>query len=110
VSERTPDEQAAAEKAAGEQMSAVLAANLLRLRTARGLSHAALSARTGRTPTAFSHIERERRHTLLSTVEVIAGALGVSPTKLLTEPACPHCGDVPPAGYSCLACRKWRAA
>jgi transcriptional regulator with XRE-family HTH domain len=94
-----------------EQIGHTLAANVRRLRTARNLSQGDLARKAGVNPSELSHIEsRPGRGVYLTTVERIAGALGVSPTRLLLEPSCPHCGDTPPTGYSCLACHKWRAA
>jgi transcriptional regulator with XRE-family HTH domain len=94
-----------------EQIGHTLAANVRRLRTARNLSQGELARKAGVNPSELSHVESSPgRGVYLTTVERIADALGVSPTRLLTEPSCAQCGDVPPAGYSCLACRRWRAA
>jgi transcriptional regulator with XRE-family HTH domain len=61
----------------------VIADNVRRLRTARGLSQEALAEECGYHRTYVGGIERRERNITIATLEALAGALGVEPLRLL---------------------------
>lgn len=69
---------------AGKQLTSVLAANLRRYRSAMRLSQEALAERCGLHRTYVGSVERSERNVSLSSLEVLARALGVSVPELLT--------------------------
>lgn len=56
-----------------------------KLRTDRGLSQEKLAFACGRHPTFISLIERGQRSPTLRTVFLLAGALGVKPSRILAK-------------------------
>jgi transcriptional regulator with XRE-family HTH domain len=64
----------------------VLAENLASLRERGKLTQEALSAKSGVLRTVIAQIESASRNPTLQTLEPIAGALGVSVERLLSEP------------------------
>jgi transcriptional regulator with XRE-family HTH domain len=66
---------------------AVLAANVKAFRLAHGYSQEALAEHCGLHRTYIGSVERQERNVSLSTLEVLAKALGVSIPKLLTPGA-----------------------
>jgi transcriptional regulator with XRE-family HTH domain len=86
-----------------------VAANIHRLRQARGLTqHATVTAlaAAGRPipRSALSDIELGVRRVDIDDLHALAVVLGVSPLRLLTAPDCATCQDVPRAMTACLAC------
>jgi transcriptional regulator with XRE-family HTH domain len=69
---------------AGKRLTEVLAANLRRHRSATHLSQEALAERCGLHRTYVGSVERGERNVTLSSLEVLARALGVSVPELLT--------------------------
>ena len=67
-------------------LHAVIAANVRRLRKARGVSQEALADQCGYHRTYVGGIERGERNITIATLEALAGALGVEPLRLL-EPS-----------------------
>jgi len=96
-------------------ISRTVAANVARLRQARGLSVRAFSA-------AIQANGHRMNHSSLFRIEVgynvtgglrpitvdelvwLAEALGVGPDRLLTTGPCPTCADTPPNGFACRDC------
>lgn len=72
-------------RAASSQLRAVLAENIIRFRRARGLSQEALADLCELHRTYIGSVERQERNATLSTLEVLASALGVSVPDLLTK-------------------------
>jgi transcriptional regulator with XRE-family HTH domain len=70
---------------ASKQLTSVLAANLRRYRGARRLSQEALAEQCGLHRTYVGSVERSERNVTLSSLEVLAHALGVSVPELLTS-------------------------
>ena len=68
----------------------ILAGNIRAFRKARGLSQEDLADMCGLHRTYLGSVEREERNVTLSTLEVIAGALGISVPMLLTEGSIEH--------------------
>lgn len=68
-----------------ERLVRVLAENVRALRHARGVSQEDLAAECGLHRTYIGSVERRERNVTLSTLEVLASALGVSVTDLLAE-------------------------
>ena len=68
-------------------LRAVLAANLRQFRKAHGYSQEELADRCDLHRTYIGSVERKERNVSLSTLEVLAEALGVSVPELLTEKA-----------------------
>jgi len=104
---RTPDDL---------PVSRIVAENVYALRIRRGWSQRTLAKATegGIKPVGFStvcRIERAARDRSAKPVIVgvddlvaLAGALGFLPERLLVEPKCYVCLDVPPAGFVCRTC------
>jgi transcriptional regulator with XRE-family HTH domain len=69
------------QKAGGLQ--GAIAANVRRLRNAKGLSQEALGEVCGYHRTYVGGIERGERNITIATLEALAGALGVEPVQLL---------------------------
>lgn len=65
----------------------VLAANLRSLRRSKGLSQEALADLAGLHRTYVSSVERCERNATLDTLDKLAAALGVSPSRLLEDEA-----------------------
>lgn len=61
----------------------ILAANMRRLRAARGLSQEALAHECGLNRTYLSGVERSERNVSIDNIARIAKGLGVEPWKLL---------------------------
>jgi len=68
-----------------EQISAILASNMRRLRKAKGLSQEELADIANLHRTYIGSVERSERNVTLSSLETIAKALDVSVIDLLTE-------------------------
>jgi transcriptional regulator with XRE-family HTH domain len=68
------------------QARAILAANLIRLRTKRLWSQEALAFESGLHRTFIAHVERQARNISLDNIERLAQALGVEPFQLLQAP------------------------
>jgi len=69
---------------ASKRLTSVLAANLRGLRQAKKLSQEALAELCGLHRTYVGSVERGERNVTLSSLEVLARALGVSVPELLT--------------------------
>ena len=67
------------------KMTHVLAANIRAFRKVKGISQEELADMCSLHRTYVGSVERGERNVTLSTLEVIAGALGVSVPRLLTE-------------------------
>lgn len=72
---------------ASAALTRILAHNIVRLRRSKGLSQEELADVCGLHRTYVGSVERGERNVTLSTLEVFAGALGVSVTDLLTKGA-----------------------
>ena len=70
-----------------QTLRAVLAANVRAYRAEQGISQEELADRCELHRTYIGSIEREERNATLSTIEVLAKALGVSVPQLLTPGA-----------------------
>jgi transcriptional regulator with XRE-family HTH domain len=66
--------------------SADFGLRVVELRTERKLSQLTLAHAAGLDPTYISSVERGRRNVTLSTIYVLARALGVSPADMLKAP------------------------
>jgi ribosome-binding protein aMBF1 (putative translation factor) len=75
---------ARAVRKAGKRLTSVLAANLRSYRRRMQLSQEALAERCGLHRTYVGSVERAERNVTLSSLEVLARALGVSVPELLT--------------------------
>jgi transcriptional regulator with XRE-family HTH domain len=71
----------------GQTLRLILAQNVRTYRAKTKISQEELAARCGLHRTYIGSIERAERNATLSTLEVIAVALGVSVVNLLTEPS-----------------------
>lgn len=69
-----------------KSLRAVLAENIKSFRKERSLSQERLAERCGLHRTYIGSVERQERNVTLSTLEVLAQALGVSVEKLITRP------------------------
>lgn len=74
-----------------QSLRAVLASNVRAFRAAQGISQEELADRCDLHRTYIGSIEREERNATLSTIEILAAALGVSVPQLLT-PGAFHAG------------------
>ena len=70
-----------------QSLRAVLASNVREYRAAQGISQEELADRCDLHRTYIGSIEREERNATLSTIEILAKALGVSVPQLLTPGA-----------------------
>lgn len=68
-----------------QSLRAALAENLRAFRKAQSISQEELADRCGLHRTYIGSVEREERNVSLSTLEVLANALGVSVPELLTK-------------------------
>jgi len=68
-----------------DKLLTVLAENVRRLREDRGLTQEALGEACDFHPTFISLIERKQRNVTISTLEIIARALGVDVYELIKE-------------------------
>jgi len=68
-----------------DKLLTVLAENVRRLREKRGLTQEALGEACDFHPTFISLIERKQRNVTISTLEIIARALGVDVYELIKE-------------------------
>ena len=68
-----------------QRITRSLASNIREFRKIRGLSQEALAEMCSLHRTYIGAVEREERNVTLSTLELIAGALGVSVPEVLTE-------------------------
>ncbi len=68
-----------------KRLTEVLVTNLRNLRLARGMSQEELAAISGLHRTYVGSVERGERNVTLSTLELLASALNVSVTDLLTR-------------------------
>lgn len=68
-------------------LKSILADNILAFRKTKGLSQEELADLCGLHRTYIGSVEREERNVTLSTLEVLAAALGVSVPELLTKQA-----------------------
>ena len=66
-------------------LQGVIAANVRRLRKAKGVSQEALADICGYHRTYVGMIERGERNITIATLEALAGALGVDPRQLLDK-------------------------
>lgn len=71
----------------GPSLKAILAENLRQFRKIQGYSQEELASRCELHRTYIGSVEREERNVSLSTLEVLAKALGVSVPELLTKRA-----------------------
>ena len=67
------------------RITRILSNNIWAFRKTRGLSQEALAEKCNLHRTYIGAVERGERNVTLSTLELIAGALGVSVPELLTE-------------------------
>lgn len=66
---------------------AIFCANLRRIRIAKGIGQKELAGRAGISQPAYSCLERGENEPVLSTIETVALALGVTPKDLLDADA-----------------------
>ena len=76
-----------------EELTRILAANVRSLRQAKGVSQEELADISGLHRTYIGAVERRERNVTLSTLEVLASALGVPVPVLLTRSRTPHDRD-----------------
>ncbi|UYF99025.1 helix-turn-helix domain-containing protein [Halomonas sp. GD1P12] len=69
-----------------EDITATLSENIRRLRSKHGLSQEQLADKSGLHRTYIGAVERGERNVSLSSLEVIASALGVDVPTLLSKP------------------------
>jgi predicted transcriptional regulator len=69
------------------RVAELLAANIRRMRTERGLSQEQLAAACGWPQPRLSELEKGKQDRRLGTVEVLASALQTTPESLLRDPA-----------------------
>lgn len=74
-------------RTASQPLRTILAENVRAHRKAQRISQEELAYRCGLHRTYIGSVEREERNVSLSTLEVLAGALGVSVPHLLTKRA-----------------------
>lgn len=79
------DEQKSKYKQCSDQLLAVLANNIIRLRKEQGLSQEKLAEAAGMHRTFISLIERRGRNVTLGVVEALANALKTNTPTLLTD-------------------------
>jgi len=72
-----------------DSLRAILAENIKAFRREKGLSQEELAEHCGLHRTYIGSVERRERNVTLSTLEVLAAALGASVPELLTRPASP---------------------
>jgi len=91
-------------------VAAIVAANVRKLRTVRGLNRRQFAAAlTARRP-SLSHtatlcrIEQGTHRVCVDDLVALADALGVRPEQLLAPYDCPTCHQHPEAGFACRAC------
>lgn len=68
-----------------DELLTILAENVKHLREARGLTQEALGEACDFHPTFISLIERKQRNVTISTLEIIADALGVDTHELIKD-------------------------
>lgn len=73
-----------------KQLTQTLATNVRMLRHAKNISQEKLAELAGLHRTYVGSVERGERNVTLSSLEVLASALGVSVTDLLTPPQARH--------------------
>ncbi|MCR4317413.1 MAG: helix-turn-helix domain-containing protein [Planctomycetes bacterium] len=73
-----------------KELRRVIADNVRAFRRRVGMSQEDLAHNCGLHRTYIGSVEREERNVTLSTLEVLADALGVSVQELLTEEVTPH--------------------
>lgn len=73
-----------------KRITQILAENLRKFRKVRRLSQEALADTCGLHRTYIGAVERGERNVTLSTLEVLAAALGVTVPQLLTKDGVPH--------------------
>lgn len=98
-----PDEPLSATCVTGR----IMAANLKRLRLARGMSQHDLSKAARIAPGMVSFLEGGKRSFTVIMLEKIAHALNVTPETLVRDPAyrpCDFCRDRPFTGFICGTC------
>ncbi len=74
-----------AKKAGRGSLQGIIAANVGRLRRAKGVSQEELAHISGYHRTYVGMIERGERNISIATLEALAGALGVEPVALLRK-------------------------
>lgn len=74
----------------GKHLTRILATNVRTLRHAKGVSQEEFATICGLHRTYVGSVERGERNVTLSTLEVLASALGVSVPNLLTPPRGRH--------------------
>lgn len=91
-------------------VSAIVATNVQKLRTARGLSRPQLAALLSErrpslrhTPTLF-RIEEGTHRVCVDDLVALAEAFDVRPEQLLEPYDCPTCHQQPPEGFTCRDC------
>lgn len=72
-----------------ERLSLGLAANVMRLRDERGFTQQVLARRARLSRATIAQIETGQADPRVSTVELLASALGVPPQSLLSDPRTP---------------------
>lgn len=87
----------------------IAAANLRRLRKARGWTQQDLAKRWGVSQTVVSDTEgrgrkRVPRVITINDAVVLAGVFEVSVIDLITLAPCATCNDTPPQGFTCQSC------
>ena len=87
----------------------ITAANVRRLRKARGWSQAELARQWGVSVTVVVNSEaaagrRKPRIISVNDVVALAGVFGVPVTDLISMSRCPVCEGAPPRGLSCRTC------
>ena len=71
---------------ARERLASHLSANVVRLRDEQGLTQQALAGLARLSRATIAQIETGQADPRLSTIELVASALGVSPQSLLSDP------------------------
>ena len=90
-------------------MRALLADNVVRLRTARGWTQAQLAQACGLTPSKIGEIEQARLNLTLATLEALTTGLACWPTDLLLPPqAARNSTPARPGEFAVSAESKWQ--
>ena len=99
-----PEPAAPAQRGVRDELTAAVVDRIRARRGELDLSVQELADRVGVAHSTLSAIEHGHRGVTLPMLARIAAAFGDEPWMLIPKP-CPHCGDRPPAGFTCNTCQ-----